>query len=144
MKNIALLSVLLFQSFLSLSCSNDDSSNQTEIEGTWQLISFDDSEDGNVLAPNDGKPIRITFKGDGSFDGKAGNNEIQGEYDLENGKLIFTLASTEIASTDWESMFIRSINKSLNEGEYILNYILGEDELTLEYETQSTMLFMKI
>lgn len=144
MKKAVILSVIFFQSFINFSCTNDDDSNQIEIEGTWQLLRFDDSVDGTVLAPNDDKPVWIAFKADGNFEGKAGNNKIQGEYETENGKLIFTMSSSEIVRTDWELMFIQSINRSLDEGKYIMDYDLQEGELSLEYEAQSKMFFMKM
>lgn len=137
----------LFISLFSLcliSCSDDDNSSNSEIQGTFQLTKFEDSSEGTVLSPDDNKPVKITFRADGSFDGMAGNNEIQGSYSLDSDIITFNLFSTEIAATEREVMFVRSINKSLNGGEYIMPYSLKDGELTLEYETQSKMSFIQI
>ena len=141
--NFQMLGLILLL-FASPSCSNDDNSNQKEIQGTWQLTKFEDSTEGIVLDPSDGYPVQITFRANGSFDGKAGNNDVQGEYRLESGKLAFTLFGSEISNTEWELMFKRSINKSWEGNEYIMPYNLEGNEMTLNYETQSKMFFMRI
>lgn len=141
---LQMLSLILIL-FASPSCSNDDNSDQKEIQGTWQLFKFEDFEDGTVLDPNDGRPVQITFRSDGKYDGVKGNNEIQGAYRLENDELIFAGGTTtEISNTEWEEMFSRSLNKSIEGNEYVMPYSLEESELILDYEAQSQMFFIKI
>jgi len=130
--------------FASPSCSNDYNSDYKEIQGSWQLFKFEDFEDGTVLDPNDGRPVQITFRSDGGYDGVKGNNAIQGAYRLANDELIFAGgATTEISNTEWEEMFSRSINKSIEGNEYVMPYSLDESELILDYEAQSQMFFMR-
>lgn len=129
--------------FLMVSCTNNESNNQGNILGNWQLEKYEDAEEGTILPPNDGKPIQMNFKS-GEYEGLAGNNEIHGDYRTDDGKLIFTLTTTEINNTEWELQFKGAIEKKRQGNQYIMKYSLNGNELTFSYAEQSTMYFKKI
>lgn len=128
----------------SHACTNNDETNQLEIIGSWELAKIEDSQNGTDLPPNDGKPVQLNFKNGGGYDGTAGNNEIRGEYKVNDNTIVFTLFTTEIIHTEWESMFMNAINKTWSQNEYIVPYTVEGTELILPYEEQSKMFFVKI
>ncbi len=138
------MSVIIFFLLMGLSCTNDEEANQGQVIGTWELARIEDSQDGTSLPPNDGKPVRLNLKKGGGYDGVAGNNEIHGIYKVTGNTIVLTLYTTEVASSEWESMFINAINKTWTQNEYVIPFTVEATELILQYEIQSKMFFIKI
>ena len=127
----------------SSACSDDESAIQNNIVGTWELVKIDDSVNGRDYPPNDNKPVTITFYENGTHEGTAGNNDLSGEYDIRNGMIEMTLFTTEIANTEWETKFMVAIQDTWSENKYIIDYLLEVNELTLQYNEESHMTFIR-
>lgn len=146
MKKIMTLIVISLLLHTSFSCTNDEgrNSNQLKLIGTWELVKIEDSQNGINLPSNDSKPVQIIFKNDGVYEGTAGNNQIHGEYKVNNGMIIMTLHSTEISRTEWELMFMNAINQTSSKNEFRIPFTVETTELVFQYQEQSNMRFKKI
>lgn len=131
--------------FLAIySCSGDDNIIPLKIVGTWELSKYVDSKNDPVFPPMDGKPVQISFKRSGAYEGMAGNNEIRGLYRIEDNMFALTMSTTEISNTEWESMFKNAIEETRDENEYIIPFTLENGMLILQCNEEIEMYFVRI
>ena len=100
-------------------------------------------EAGKIESPNDGKPVYWDLKADGTYEGQAGNNSILGNHRIENGKMIFTYLTTEVARTEWETLFVESLKLNYQDSVYVLPIVQINNELIFNYQNDDTMHFIR-
>ena len=137
----------LFLLLFILSCSNDksDSTEPSEIIGTWELSRIENSDmEETQLFPNDGKPVRINFMQAGTYEGVAGNNVIFGDYRIESDSLMMTLTTTEVSNTEWEQLFKDALRQTQSEDRFMLPMTIATSELALRFGENGQLIFIRI
>ena len=142
-KQFLYITIYIFGILSVFSCSRNNEDEATVI-GKWELVKIEDSQIGPSLQPKDNKPVSIEFLKDGTYIGKAGNNNIEGEYSLEGDNIIFTLFTTEVPNTEWELSFKDAINKKLFDGKYKMLTFFNFNEMILTYDNDSYLFFNNI
>ena len=147
MRNLLIISTLLFLIFGAFSCNNDNSTaKQTNLLGTWELIQYEDQSANTTMNPPvDVDPVVITFM-DSKFEGDTGRNTFFGDYIAESGiLLLLEYNTTEIAESEWGGMFADSIVSTYNDNEqnYRMPFSVEDNALKIEYEPSKFMLFKK-
>ncbi|MDY6994854.1 MAG: hypothetical protein SVR94_19890 [Pseudomonadota bacterium] len=113
-----------------------------QLIGSWQLAYYETETNGRINSPNDNKPVYWDLKSDNTYEGKTGNNEILGQYCLEEDKIYFTLSGSEVIGTAWEEQFYDALDNAWNGETYVMPYSLKNDELILNYSNNNTMHFL--
>ena len=144
MLNTKVTLVFLCLLILLPSCADDSETNPLDdFVGTWELSYYETSDNEKIESPNDGKPVVLTLKSNGTYNGSAGNNEIMGEYHIEEGKIILTFYTSEMANTEWEKLFHETLEIMREDNEYVFPYGLEDNDLILSYDLDSSMHFIK-
>lgn len=135
---------LIFITILVVSCSGDDDTNSMNgLSGNWELSYYETTENGRIDYPNDGKPVILELKTNGTYEGRAGNNDIMGEYRTEEATIILSFYTTEITNTEWETLFHETLEIVREGNEYKFPYDLDGDNLVLGYGGNNSMHFIK-
>jgi heat shock protein HslJ len=146
MKNVVKIFLMICSVlFAGAGCDEEDPvQNSNDLIGSWQLAYYQTEENGRINAPNDGKPVYWNFKTDSTYEGKAGNNEIFGNYWTRNDSLVFTFYGSEMVGTEWEIRFSNALNHGWNGEAYVIPYSVGDSELVLHFKGNDTMHFLPI
>ena len=92
-KTILLISAVIL--ILVLSACGSKATPTNSITGiVWQWVSVENKTTGETTTVPDPKSYTITFKDDGTFEGKADCNNISGTYSQESGFSIKVTTST--------------------------------------------------
>ncbi|WP_396169638.1 hypothetical protein [Flavobacterium sp.] len=117
MKNIFLFLILAF-----ISCNEDDRKYQeTNILGTWKLISFVNESNGSILVANDfsnSNEITISFNQKLDFTGNTVRNNFFGKYSISEREKLLTFidfSTSEVNETEWGNLFYESLNLNYNQ-----------------------------
>ena len=135
-KPLFLSAIMILAAF---SCDDDEDENHNHLIGTWKCIGFGSSETNELreIEPeNCDECYILTFKTDGTFDGKIVMSVFSGKYEIsESNKVTFS----DIISTD-----IGEIGDAANYRDIYLNgttyfkYNLIENQLKLYYSGSET------
>lgn len=132
-KNI--LFIILFY-FLLVNCSSNKNEVQpaNSILGSWELIGYENTSNGDILVPPDSaKPIIISFM-QSEFEGHTGRNSSFGDYTTKSTELIIPdLFGTEVGESEWGNKFYDFLASSFDSSKsiYRMNYSVKADTLKI-------------
>lgn len=148
MKNILLILVLAL-----ISCNNDNTKSQeTNVLGTWKLMSFVNESNGSILVANDfsnSPEITITFNQELNFTGNTVRNNFFGKYSIYEREKLLTFidfSTSEVNESEWGNLFFDSLNLNYNQQtkKWENTYeITQENILKVFYSKQEYMTFEK-
>lgn len=148
MKNILLILVLAL-----ISCNNDNTESQeTNVLGTWKLMSFVNESNGSILVANDfsnSPEITITFNQELNFTGNTVRNNFFGKYSISEREKLLTFidfSTSEVNESEWGNLFYDSLNLNYNQQtkKWENTYeITQENILKVFYSKQEYMTFEK-
>lgn len=136
-----------------ISCNEDDrKSQETNVLGTWKLMSFVNESNGSILVANDfsnSPEITITFNQELNFTGNTGRNNFFGKYSISETEKLLTFknfSTSEVNESEWGNLFYESLN--LNYNQQTENWentyeIKQENILKVFYSKQEYMTFEK-
>ncbi len=117
MKNILLILVLAL-----ISCNNDNTeSDETNVLGTWKLMSFVNEANGSILVANDfsnSPEITITFNQELNFTGNTVRNNFFGKYSISETEKLLTFknfSTSEVNESEWGNLFYDRLNLNYNQ-----------------------------
>jgi len=147
MRNILMISTLLFVLVNVISCSNNDSINkEVNLLGTWELKQyFNKSTNTSINVPDNAAPVVITFK-EVKFKGNTGRNTFFGDYITESDLLLLLeYATTEVAESEWGGKFADTIVSTYNSSskKYQMFFSIEDNILKIEYKPTLFMYFEK-
>ncbi len=148
MRNILMISTLLFVLANVVSCSNNDSINKpVNLYGSWELKQYQDKTTGaSITAPDNAEIIVITFK-ETKFEGNTGRNSFSGNYITESGVLfLLEYSTTEVAESEWGGKFTDTIVSTYNSRDkrYQMPFSIEGNILKIEYKPAQFMYFEKL
>lgn len=136
-----------------ISCNEDDrKSQETNLLGTWKLMSFVNESNGSILVANDfsnSPEITITFNQELNFTGNTVRNNFFGKYSISETEKLLTFknfSTSEVNESEWGNLFYESLN--LNYNQQTENWentyeIKQENILKVFYSKQEYMTFEK-
>lgn len=136
-----------------ISCNEDDrKSQETNLLGTWKLMSFINESNGSILVANDfsnSPEITITFNQELNFTGNTVRNNFFGKYSISETEKLLTFknfSTSEVNESEWGNLFYESLN--LNYNQQTENWentyeIKQENILKVFYSKQEYMTFEK-
>ncbi len=144
------LKPILFLVFglICFSCSEDKvSTEQMELMGAWELLRFENESSDELLLPSAQDAIISLVFQNNDFNGKTGRNSYFGKYSVVPSELtLMEFTITEVAETAWGQKYLDAINESYsrNTQNYLLDFSVESDTLTLYYMDSKKMTFVKV
>ena len=137
-----LILMLSVTTVFSCSSSDDGSSGNSAILGTWRVLEVTISEQTlTQRTPND-ETLTITFENDGTFSGSTSANTFSGRYQVNNMTLtMLEFTTTEAADTTFGGAFYGAIEAAIapNTTEALFGFSFDGQNLILIFGDQGQM-----
>ncbi|MFN3137121.1 MAG: hypothetical protein ACE37L_05510 [Allomuricauda sp.] len=138
---------VVFLSFLSFGCSENDEVINETLLGSWELMAYYNQSTGEMRNPPSGSDsIRITFQ-ENEFQGTTGRNTFFGDYTTELSTLsLLSLNGTEIAESEWGILFFQTIASTYDSDQelFFMEYNIENNILNIEYDESNLMRFKAV
>lgn len=138
--------LLVLVCFIVTGCSIDspevDDSPSDSLEGTWQVLRFENDVDHSVMSAPEGEEITVSFTAS-DFTGIHGANNFGGKYQVtdRNHLSVMEFFDSKAGESDAEETFYAATKKGFNSQS--LSYEVSQEMLWVKYESLKYIVLKK-